>query len=370
VSGLRDDDDVDDERNFMEESLELHNNVAEMVGTLFKMHGADYFPVYMEKWHEIIHNASQSYCLKEDRQFSYYVISDVIEYGLGSIHHNNNQTENFAALYFGLVMDLLIAVCATPHSAHSEVSGDDVLLKRTCCYAIGIAAELHPIEFEPFVQAALQALWVCVNAGDTEGPGSRGATTDNAISAVGLILESAESLSNASASSKSFNYVWGEWLSYQPLKDDIDEGGKVIAQLVRLVNRKHSSLVGQRDRLIMTLSIFLMVIDSEEYIPGGRSSPLSGQCKECVGGLLSLAAGFSIKSNFRSQDSSVESSSFSQWLAPFLCDKLRLIVAELGDSQLQQHPFYHQQFAASQGGCFDGSPLATAPIFDVIMRKV
>ena len=133
VSGGGDEDDAADEVHFMQESLELHYNVAELIGaaffhfyvlivtyyliyiilfyalhillsllwrsffcrnishsvlfsiflgSVFKTHGSSFTPVYLEHWHEMITEMGHVHCLKEDRQFSFFVVSDVIEFGL------------------------------------------------------------------------------------------------------------------------------------------------------------------------------------------------------------------------------------------------------------------------------------------------
>jgi hypothetical protein len=124
VAGNGDEDDAADEQLFMQQSLELHYNVAELVGehssgiqsapilsyiqlfillqtiesiswfdlismcfssykgSVFKTHGCLFTPIYLEQWHEMVTEMSHHHCLKEDRQFSFFVISDVIEFGL------------------------------------------------------------------------------------------------------------------------------------------------------------------------------------------------------------------------------------------------------------------------------------------------
>ena len=54
------------------------------LGSVFKTHGPSFTPVYLEHWHEMITEMGHIHCLKEDRQFSFFVISDVIEFGLTS----------------------------------------------------------------------------------------------------------------------------------------------------------------------------------------------------------------------------------------------------------------------------------------------
>ena len=374
VSGQRDDDDADDEQAFMEDSMELHNNVAELIGTLFKTHGKGLFPMYMNLWHEIIHNACQPFCLKEDQQFAFYVISDVIEHGLKDAGDNSDGDAN---RFYSLVMDNLINACGVTQSAKErQVDSIDkeLAIKRVCAYSIGIAAGLFPAAFAPYVNAALKGLWICVTSGDEEGPGSRGATTDNAVSAVGTILEAAESLNSqiqtTNDSSTSFQFIWGEWLLYLPLKEDLEEGEKVILQLIRLVGKKHKAIVGQRDRLLMTISILLTVFDTDDYWPGGKQSPMNTQCTDCLLHLLqSVSPDLNIEGNVDRQGSLVTSPiavrSLTQWLPAALGSKLKALLQET-----QSQPINFRNTAHTvHSGLFEGSPLATAPILDVLMRK-
>ena len=53
-----------------------------ILGSIFKTHGYLFTPIYLEHWHEMITEMSHHHCLKEDRQFAFFVVSDVIEFGL------------------------------------------------------------------------------------------------------------------------------------------------------------------------------------------------------------------------------------------------------------------------------------------------
>lgn len=88
----------------MQESLELHYNVAELIGAVLKTHGPGFTPVYMDQWHEMISDMGHPHCLKEDRQFSFFVVSDVIEFGL---------TTMTASAYFGRVIPTLCEACGS-----------------------------------------------------------------------------------------------------------------------------------------------------------------------------------------------------------------------------------------------------------------
>ncbi|CAE7628706.1 sal3, partial [Symbiodinium microadriaticum] len=139
VAGNVDEDDAEDEEQFQLESMELHYNIAELMGTIFRTHGARFLGVYQEVWHEATCTLAHKNCLKEDRQFAYFVISDVIEFGL---------TADSAGSYFNEVMPLLLDGCSMEEPAP----------RQTCAYAMGMAAEKYPLEFRPFAMNALNAL--------------------------------------------------------------------------------------------------------------------------------------------------------------------------------------------------------------------
>ena len=98
----------------------------------------------------------------------------------------------------------------------------DAGTRQVCAYALGRASELYPQGFGPYGLSVLQALGGCIAIG--EGPGeARGECTDNAVASVGLILERivGGSGSNGVPSGINFEFMWGQWLDYLPLKHDL-----------------------------------------------------------------------------------------------------------------------------------------------------
>ena len=97
----------------------------------------------------------------------------------------------------------------------------DAGIRQTCAYAVGIAAEKHPGPFRPFAAACLNALAASISMG--EGEEERGSCTDNAVSAVGILLERMDVSSGEESASltEKFPYVWGQWLAYLPLRHDV-----------------------------------------------------------------------------------------------------------------------------------------------------
>jgi hypothetical protein len=184
--------------------MELHFNIAELLGIIFRTHGVLFMEVYHEVWHEAVCTMAHLHCLKEDRQFAYFVISDVIEFGLNeAIGHE----------YYKAVIPLLLEGVVAPEPN----------IRQTCAYALGMAAEVHPLVFRPYTLNSLNVLASCIAMGESEDE-PRGTSTDNSVSAVGIILERMEALPPATPDdhlTDPFPYIWGQWISYLPLRDDV-----------------------------------------------------------------------------------------------------------------------------------------------------
>jgi hypothetical protein len=66
---------------------------------------------------------------------------------------------------------------------------------------------------------ALHALSACIAQGEApEEP--RGECTDNAVSAVGAVLESLQAIGYNGLSAQQYERLWGQWLEYLPLQHD------------------------------------------------------------------------------------------------------------------------------------------------------
>lgn len=198
ISGGADEDDAVDEELFLQESLELHFNISEVIGSILRTHGSDYLATYMNQWNEIITDLSRPYCIKEDRQFSLYVVSDVVEYAL---------TDATAAEYLSHIMPILI-----------ETTGDCVHTgpRQAASYILGVAAGRFPIAFGPYISDSLSALSKSIQMGEEAGE-FRGPCTDNSVSAVGAILAKAELLRLP----LQYDSLWDRWIRYLPIRGDL-----------------------------------------------------------------------------------------------------------------------------------------------------
>jgi hypothetical protein len=200
VTGAVDDDDIADEQIFQQECMELHFNIYELLGVIFRTHGPLFLPVFEEVWHGAVVTMAHQNCLKEDRQFAFFVMSDVVEFGL---------SPSRAKEYFDIVIPYFIEDCKS----------EEPSIRQTCSYSLGIAAEMHPDAFKSFAPAALAALAAAIALGESPDD-ARGQSTDNAVSAVGIILEKMDKIGPASCI-ETFPYVWGQWIAYLPIRDDV-----------------------------------------------------------------------------------------------------------------------------------------------------
>ena len=210
-----DEDDLDEEQQFFQESLELHFNISEVLNALFLTHTTSFYPIFYTEWNELITTLSHPFCLPEDRRFSFLVISDVIQYGI-SVHTmlelpgHANTSQSTAQDYLQQIMPLLIECCN---------SSKDYELKRTACYALGIAYELHVSVLQSFLADSLQALRNMITSSleDPEDVDEYGLCVDNAVSAVGIITEQTLIMNIPFHQ----EYLFAQWLQLLPLKNDL-----------------------------------------------------------------------------------------------------------------------------------------------------
>lgn len=132
--------------------MELHFGISELLGVMIRTHGEEFLSVFGDQWHDTISTMSHEHCLKEDRQFSFCVMNDVIEYGL--------QTASVAEPYLVQVMPILLST--TESNAHAAV-------RQTCVKTLGIAVARFPQICIPFASNILRALARCIAVGEEPG---------------------------------------------------------------------------------------------------------------------------------------------------------------------------------------------------------
>jgi len=181
----------------MNECLELHYNISDVIGAIVRTHGSDYMEIYLKDWNPIVTDLSRSYCAKEDRQFALYIISDILEFVI-----TNDTAEAFLATFIPALL---------------ETTGECSAVgpRQAAAYSLGIAAEKFPTIFSPFAYVSIGALSKSIKLGE-EGE-LRGPCTDNSASAVGIILENMGNL----GLELQYDFLWDQWIAYLPLLHDL-----------------------------------------------------------------------------------------------------------------------------------------------------
>ena len=318
LSGGADEHDAEDECMFLQESMEMLYNVAEVIGEIFRTHGNLYFELYSATWHPVVEAMTAAHCLKEDRQFAFFMISDVIEFGLPGPGSDKRATE-----YLNSVLPL---VCDTVGKC-SEPS-----IRQTTAYVIGIAADSFPNQFAPFAMTALMALAASVSMGEEAPDSMRGNATDNAVAAIGVILEEMESI----GVTLSYDIMWAQWIAYLPLQNDLEEGNKVIKQLCRLLTNRHCHMVRTPDVLRTCISVLLLAVAKD--LCG------DGTVQDVVNCL------HHIQIHYAPNESALIDAVISQQFTPELKEKLQKILTKIIDETN-----------------VSTSPLGSAPIHDLLM---
>jgi hypothetical protein len=236
--------DLEDEQLFMSSSLELHFNLSELIGILLRTHGQIYMPTYIALWHESIESMAHPNCLKEDRQFAFFIVCDVVEFGVDDA--------NFARKYLPGVIPLLVECCKGPY---------DASLRQSCCYAIGIAAKRFPTELEDYYSVCLQGLVACVANGEDEEE-RRGCCTDNAIASIGIIIEAIDKR-QCPGFEQQMSAMWTQWLNYLPLQHDKEEGHGVIQQLIRCLSSQYVFFTSSSSIVDRAIVLLVDVISSD-----------------------------------------------------------------------------------------------------------
>jgi hypothetical protein len=312
LSGGADENDAADECMFLQESMEMLYNVAEVIGEIFRTHGSLYFDLYMTSWHPVVAAMTGAHCLKEDRQFAFFVISDVIEFGLSDKH-----ASEFLTSVIPLVCE---TVGKTPEAN----------VRQTTAYVIQIAADNFPSQFAPFAMTALMALAASVGMGEDPPEEMRGNATDNAVAAIGVILERMESV----GVTLGYAAMWSQWIAYLPLQHDTEEGAKVITQLCRLLTGRHSHMVSSEHTMDACITALLLAVAKD--LCG------DGTVQDVVGCL------HHIQQHYAPSEAALIDAVISQKFSPELKEKLQKVLIKVDNS-------------------ISTSPLGSAPIHDLLM---
>ena len=121
-----------------------------------------------------------------------------------------------------------------------------------------------------------------------------------------------------------------------------EEGEKVLSQMIRLIAQRNNQLLAQHERVVQCLAVLLEVIDDSELVSATMS-------RNCMVGVHQLFRGFGVSKE-------VFVLNMSAALAKVqLVTKLEQVLS----IDMKTHVYEHTP----------SSPLATAPIHDVLMRR-
>ncbi|CAM9822036.1 unnamed protein product, partial [Laminaria digitata] len=215
-----------------EEEVELHVNLAELLGFLFKTHGEAFLPAFEELLLPSVLEMAAPESLTEDRKVAVHVLDHALEFANPA-----------ACSLLPSVVPLLLGAC-----------GDqDPSVSLPAFFGVGVSAWTYGRAFEPYSVQAFKVLVEAILRADAREE-HRELATDNAVSALGNLLEAQrDSLSKPGSGvggADGVGQAWGLWLGYMPLGADEEEAEKVAQQLCRLLTTplpgQARSLLGSR----------------------------------------------------------------------------------------------------------------------------
>ena len=205
--------------------------LVEIGASLMKRHKALFIEIAMPLFSQLIAKLIQPACNVQDRSLALYVACDYLE----------NLGEDSVPAW-PLFMDALF----------TAVTDAELQLRQAACYGVNMAARIPA--FSSVAQQAVQRLLMTI-----EQPNSRSKNnlmaTENAVAALGQVCEFHEAALGVNAIK-----IWETWISRLPIKEDEDEGQRTHAQLLRLLQAQHPSLLGPNNaNLAKILHILVQV---------------------------------------------------------------------------------------------------------------
>ncbi|EKX36526.1 hypothetical protein GUITHDRAFT_117306 [Guillardia theta CCMP2712] len=125
-----------------------------------------------------------------------------------------------------------IAAACLQFSCH-----DDAAVRRSACFGLAVCAERGGDGFAPFIPKALEVLHAVATHPSSREEGN-GEATDNAVDAVGRICKFQIKTANAGE-------ILPTWVSWLPIKDDVDCAKTCHAYLAELLELQHPAAVQQ-----------------------------------------------------------------------------------------------------------------------------
>ena len=151
----------------------------------------------------------------EERRVALCLMDDVIQY-----------SPTGAAKYMAQVMPLLLA----------GALDKDPAIRQCCMYGLGRAAQHRGEGFRPHAPAAVQAILAAIQSPDARSDDSTITATENAVSALGKVLEFVPDCVDPGAGAL--------WVQSLPIEEDEVEAKVVHAQLLRLLRASDPRILG------------------------------------------------------------------------------------------------------------------------------
>ena len=288
----------DDEDGMDEESMmtmeaaiakedSLHYVIADCVGTLIKSHGRLFRPTF-ERLRDEILSVLVGKAGEKSKCVSVYLFDDMLEFGEMD---DKADVDALLALFMPHIIDAVApfapprpvqssAVSSTASSsssssaASSPPSRQSAPLRQACAYGLGTCASRHPASFLPYLDQAVHALLAAIESREGRLAESEDdervavSDLDNCISALGKVA-----VMEALSSSGRRAPLLHAWLFALPLRDDFEEGSSVYGQLVELVERHDTSLLGDEAAVLQVLYVLSTAVNT--HFVGGEASELN-----------------------------------------------------------------------------------------------
>lgn len=247
-----DDEDDQIDQDEMEVIKEENNNeydlqlsIAEIIGIIFKTHGALCGALIHELFTNIL-PAAFATGEKQKTKFGLFILDDMVEF-LGPALLGSN---------YVLVAQQIIKHCSSPVAA----------VRQAASYGIGIMAEKSGPAFAAVSNDCLQGLKIAIEfqiAAAVKEKKSKvkqfNHARDNAISALGKIIKFQSAIVNAPE-------LIVNWLGLLPIKDDIDEAKVQNELLAQILIENPTLVLGESNQRFEQVVILLSTITNEKYV--------------------------------------------------------------------------------------------------------
>jgi hypothetical protein len=205
-----------------------------------------------------------------------------------------------------------------------------------CAYGLGVASSSLSLEMSSYFLQSLQVLSICISNGDDNNE-IKGTCTDTACTSVCKILVVSSSLNMILHPSHEF--LWGQVLSYLPIKHDIEEALKTHDLLITLLldntSTNYTNIIGNDNNRYTIIFNILLEIYGTKYSNNNIDNKITQYLK-----MIMMMMNNDMKSDMNKIMGTIRTSLLSKF-----------------DSIISRH----------NDDAF--SPIVSAPIHDILMRR-